>query len=293
MKRKIAFAIISILIASILFDIIIKELVGFIPWWLTLIKFMILLGANILCIFAKSLRTFLKYTAILTVIILSTIFTDFISATPLWKSAFDTNSFVGNFGSVILLKFIGIIPVIFLLLFMFKPTKEFYLSKGDLSIKAEKISWLGISKDSISWSKLSIISAVLISFGTILLTVFTVTDISAFKGIDKLIRYLPLIVLFALCNSFCEGFIFRNAILGTLKMALPKKYVILIAAIFFGIAHYYGAPSGVVGVAMSGILGWYMCRSMYETKGFVSSWIIHFMQDIVIFSTICILGNFI
>ncbi|OJF91545.1 CPBP family intramembrane glutamic endopeptidase [Alkalibacterium sp. 20] len=85
---------------------------------------------------------------------------------------------------------------------------------------------------------------------------------------------------------------FRSAILGSLKNVLPKSQAIFIAAMIFGIAHFYGAPSGIVGVVMSVLLGWYLSRSMYETKGFASSWIIHFMQDVVIFSTIFLLGNF-
>ena len=74
--------------------------------------------------------------------------------------------------------------------------------------------------------------------------------------------------------------------MGPLREVLSKNHVVLISAAFFGLAHYYGAPSGIVGVAMSTLLGWYMCTSMYETNGFVSAWVIHFMQDVVIFSTI-------
>jgi hypothetical protein len=96
----------------------------------------------------------------------------------------------------------------------------------------------------------------------------------------------------ALLNSFCEGVQYRSAVLGALKDILPKDQQVLIAAIFFGIGHFYGAPSGVVGVFMSGLLGWFLCRSMVETRGFVASWLIHFMQDIVIFSTIVLLGGF-
>lgn len=66
----------------------------------------------------------------------------------------------------------------------------------------------------------------------------------------------------------------------------------MVAAAFFVVAHYYGAPGGIIGVIMSGVLGWYMCRSMYETRGFVAAWIIHFSQDVVIFSTIAVLGGF-
>lgn len=292
MKRKIAFAIIFVLIASILFDIIITKLLGYKPAWLAFTKLLILAGASIIFIFVKDYKQFSKYTLVLATIVASQIITDFLSTTSLWNSFFSINTFIGTFSNQISLKVIRSVMIIGVLLFTLKSPKRFYLCKGNLSVKADKISWLGIDKGRISWGKLSLISAIAISVGTILLIVITVTGISAPKSISKLLLNLPVIVLFALTNSFCEGIIFRTAILGTLRAILPKKHIIIIAAIFFGIAHYYGAPSGVVGVFMSGLLGWYMCRSMYETNGFLSSWIIHFMQDVVIFSSIFLFGGY-
>ena len=292
MKKKIGFAIILVLITSIFFEIILNNVISYVPDWLPYVKFTILMAAGIMCIFIKDFKQFWKFTIILAAITVVQVATAFITKTSFWNSIFDHNTFAGNFGGAILLKFISILPIVGVLLFTMKSTREFYLCKGDLSIKAERISWLGINKDSISWGKLSLISGMLISFGTILLTIITVTGISAPKGLDKLLNYLPLIMIFAFVNSFCEGVLFRSAVLGTLKDVLPKKYLLLIAAVFFGIGHYYGVPSGIIGAVMSSILGWYMCRSMYETKGFVSSWIIHFMQDAVIFSSICLLGSF-
>ncbi len=55
----------------------------------------------------------------------------------------------------------------------------------------------------------------------------------------------------------------------------------LIAVAFLRLAHFYGASSGVVGVVM------------YETDGLVAPWIIHFMQDVVIFATLFLLTAFI
>jgi membrane protease YdiL (CAAX protease family) len=233
-----------------------------------------------------------KYSLVLGVIISTEILTKIISSSSFWKETFDANSFIGSFGGSILLKFFGVLPVIGILILLFRSPAEVYITKGDLSVKAEEIKWLGIKKNWISWGKLSIISAGLISTGTILLTVLTVTGTNANFNIDNLMKYLPFVIIFAFFNSFCEGIVFRSAILGSLRDVLPKNQLIATAAILFGIAHYYGAPSGIVGVAMSGLLGWYMSRSMYETKGFVSSWIIHFMQDVVIFSTILLLGSY-
>jgi membrane protease YdiL (CAAX protease family) len=291
LRNKIIYAFIFTIIASVLPDIIIRQVAGELPGWINLAKFIILAAAGVLCLFIKEIRELFKFICILAAAIAVQMGSNLITETSFWKSSFDLTSFTQNIGSNILLKFISMVPIILLLFILLKSAKEFYLCKGDLSVKATKIAWLGINDDSISWGKLALISAVLISLGTTLLTIFTATGISVSSGTDKLLRYVPFIVLFAAANSFCEGVLYRSAVMGTLKGALPKKYVILIAAIFFGIPHYYGVPSGVVGAVMSCVLGWYMCRSMYETKGFAASWLIHFMQDTVVFSTLCLLTN--
>jgi len=279
------------LIASILPEVIFREWIGSVPVDLPLVKLIILFLAGILSQYLKR-NKITKYVLVLGIIILAEILTKYIFLSSFWQKTFDINSFIGNFGGSIILKIIGIIPVVGILLTLFKSPTAVYLTKGDLSIKADEIKWLSIKKDMISWGKLAIISSICISLGTILLTIFTVTGTSINLNIDNLIKYFPFVVILAILNSFCEGIVFRSAILGSLKNVLPKNQAIFIAAMIFGIAHYYGAPSGIVGVAMSSILGWYLCRSMYETKGFVSSWIIHFMQDVVIFATILLLGNF-
>ena len=81
------------------------------------------------------------------------------------------------------------------------------------------------------------------STGTVLLTIFTVTGISARINTDNLIKYIPFVVIFVLL--LCEGIVYRSAILGSLKTFCPNQLMI-IAAMIFGIAHYYGAPSGIV-----------------------------------------------
>jgi membrane protease YdiL (CAAX protease family) len=279
------------LIVSILPEIIFREWIGSVPAFLSFVKLIVLFLAYILFRYLKN-SNISKYTIVLGVIILVEILTKLTTSSSIWQETFDMNSFVGNFGGSILLKLIGIIPVLAVLIALFKSPAEVYISKGDLSIKADEIKWLGIRKHMISWRKLAIISALCISTGTVLLTIFTVTGTSARINTDNLIKYIPFVVIFALLNSLCEGIVYRSAILGSLKNVLPKNQLMIIAAMIFGIAHYYGAPSGIVGVIMSFLLGWYLCRSMYETKGFVSSWIIHFMQDIVIFATILLLGNY-
>jgi hypothetical protein len=52
----------------------------------------------------------------------------------------------------------------------------------------------------------------------------------------------------------------------------------------FGIGHFYGIPYGVIGVLMAGFLGWWLGKSMLETRGLWWAWFIHFVQDVWIFA---------
>jgi len=292
MIKKVIIPVVLVLIASIAIDIILQQTIGYVPAELARIKILALACIYFISFFSQKLRPLSGFLLILLAILTINMLTGFIQTTSFWKSTFNTASFAGNFGSSILLKIIGILPILAVLFLIFRSRSEFYLCIGDLKQKASRINWLGIKENQITWGKLAIISGLLISLGTILLTIITVTNVSEIKGLGNWLSYLPLILVLALANSFCEGLIFRSAIMATLKDELPKNQLVLIAALFFGISHYYGAPGGPLGVIMSGLLGWYMCRSMYETKGFVSSWMIHAMQDVVIFSTIFLLGNF-
>jgi hypothetical protein len=57
----------------------------------------------------------------------------------------------------------------------------------------------------------------------------------------------------------------------------------MMSAVYFGLAHYYGIPSGAIGVVMVGFLGWLPCRSVLDTKGVAGAFAMQFVQDIWIF----------
>src|ERR1017187_4717859 len=83
---------------------------------------------------------------------------------------------------------------------------------------------------------------------------------------------------------FFEEVSFRSALLGPLREAVDQRQAVLLTAAFFGIAHYYGLP----GVVMAGFLGWFLGKSMTETKGLFWPWFIHFLQDVIVFSFMAI-----
>lgn len=51
----------------------------------------------------------------------------------------------------------------------------------------------------------------------------------------------------------------------------------------FGGFHYCDTPGGIPGTLMAGFIGWVLPRSISETRSFVRAWIIHGVQDVVIF----------
>ena len=64
---------------------------------------------------------------------------------------------------------------------------------------------------------------------------------------------------------------------------LGANELILLSAIIFGLVHFGGMPHGIIGMLMAGFLGWFLAKSIVETEGIFWAWLIHFIQDIVIY----------
>lgn len=95
---------------------------------------------------------------------------------------------------------------------------------------------------------------------------------------------------FAVANSFTEEIIYRFAVTGVfLQNSLPAANAAIASGVLFGGVHYFGTPGGVPGVLLAGFLGWLLSKSIAETRGFGWAWLIHFVQDVVIF--VAILGT--
>lgn len=111
--------------------------------------------------------------------------------------------------------------------------------------------------------------------------------LQAFRGNSiarENLRFLPWILIFALSNSFVEEMITRFAVVTSLNGLISPTAIYLISAAIFGLVHYFGTPGGIPGVLMAGFLGWFAAKSIGETGGFFWAWLIHFLQDVVIFA---------
>jgi len=226
------------------------------------------------------LKNLQKYTIVLFALFMLEYGASWFSGTYQWKHLFAKNDFITNLFSQQILRLVIALLLVGLLLLIQKRFSAFYLVKGDMSATAAPIPLLMSRPE--SWKKLALILALCISGGTLLFLV--IGGSSPFSSFIKVLPLLPAILLLALMNSFSEEMSYRASLLSVLFVPLGKSQSLLLTGVFFGMAHYYGVPYGILGVIMASILGWFLGKSMLETRGFAWAWIIHFLQDLLIFT---------
>ncbi|SFU07426.1 CAAX protease self-immunity [Geodermatophilus amargosae] len=133
-----------------------------------------------------------------------------------------------------------------------------------------------------TWRRLGTFWAVGITVGTATAMWFALG--SQLDDVCVLLWSLPAIAVLAATNTVNEEFGYRNVPLAVLPPVLGPRAAVAATGLLFGLAHYYGNPPGASGVALSAFLGVLLAKSMVETGGSKWAWIIHWLQDMVIFS---------
>jgi len=95
---------------------------------------------------------------------------------------------------------------------------------------------------------------------------------------------IPVILLMAAFNAFNEEFVFRAAPLSELREGVGKRQALFLMGAVFGISHFYGTPSGIPAVLMGVFLGWFLGKSMFETRGIGFAFTLHFILDVIVFT---------
>jgi len=163
--------------------------------------------------------------------------------------------------------------------------RDLFLCRGDLAAPAQPIPFLGLRKP-IPWTVFG--PALIVVFGVALPLFLYFTVHPDFTAGGRIVRFLPWILLVAALNAANEEFQFRNVLLAHLRNVVSPAEGVLLTAVLFGFGHYYGQPSGPIGVVMAGFAGWVWARSMIETRGFGWAFFIHMVQDIVILSFLAV-----
>jgi membrane protease YdiL (CAAX protease family) len=163
--------------------------------------------------------------------------------------------------------------------------RDLFLVRGDLSAPAQPIPFVGLRRP-IPWTVFG--PALLAVFGVALPIFLYFTVYPDFSDRGRILHCLPWLLLVAALNAANEEFQFRSVLLAHLRTIISPAEGAWLTAALFGLGHYYGQPSGPLGVVMAGVAGWFWARSMIETRGFVWAFFIHMVQDIVIFSFLAV-----
>lgn len=158
-----------------------------------------------------------------------------------------------------------------------------YFRVGDINAVAVPIKWLGIGPGT-HWKKLGSYLALILTSGTLLFMIIGLASQKAFQLTGTYFSLWPLAALFSVTNAWSEEIFTRFTIVMGFSGKIRPDLRYWISAAVFGIPHYFGMPGGIIGTLMAGFLGWLLAKSIYETKGIFWAWMIHFVQDVVIFS---------
>jgi membrane protease YdiL (CAAX protease family) len=160
--------------------------------------------------------------------------------------------------------------------------RELFLVRGDPQALAGP-TWLlpGLRKPR-PWNRVILL---FLPFFVVILVI--VLGLQVRPGASRMLRaliFLPATVIAAAINAIGEEFEYRSMLLSRLEPAFGPRQAIVMTFVFFGVQHYYGAPSGPFGVLLSAFLGWVMAKSMIETRGIVWAFFLHFVADFLIYT---------
>lgn len=273
-----------VLLASLLPDILMRETTGHAGAWLLWARLGVLASLIAGTLVIRAIRPLRGLFVVLGMFYVVSWAASIVIETVLWKQWFANVPFQVDMLGTQLLKLFAALVMIGTLFVIRRQRNAFFLTVGDLRAPAEPVRWLFDTP--VSWARLAPIAAVCIGLGT--LVFLLLAGVPAPNRIAAALPLLPLVLVFAALNAFSEQVTYRMAILATTHEVVGKRQALLLTAAYFGVAHFYGVPYGVIGVVMAGVLGWFLAKAMLETRGFFWPWFIHFCQDALIFTFLAI-----
>ncbi len=280
---------IAMLLASSLTQILWRVLAGAEPYWWTWLQSILLVALFALTSFRSALKPLYGFILILLLIhflgygnpALPWGLIPLIRTSPPWISWTSQASWPAANIALHLLRLTPALVVMGFLLLKGLRRSDFFLVRGEVDAPVEPSKLIGLKKSE-PWTRIGSIFVAVFCAGTLFSLLLT-----SHPSLDALIRALPLVpaaLLIAAVNAFNEEFTLRAAPLSQLLPAIGKQQALAVTTLFFGLGHFYGVPSGVLGVVLSSFLGWFLGKSLLETRGFFWAWLSHFCSDTFIFT---------
>lgn len=247
--------------------------------WFTVIESLLVLGAALLAVWIPSLRRLTRFLVAVALLNLAwSCISPALAALPSVLAVTDNASWGARLFLARTFTLSGAILVSLTLIGSGITRRDLFLCKGNLAAPAQPfgVSWMWLGP------------AFMLVFGLVLSGYLYLTVHPNFSVSERIIRTFPWSIAVATLNAASEEFQFRSVLLAHLRGVFRPAEMALLTAVFFGLGHYYGQPSGPLGVLMAGFAGWIWARSMIETRGGVWAFLIHFVQDIVIFAFLAV-----
>lgn len=159
-----------------------------------------------------------------------------------------------------------------------------YARPGDLNAPAGAVPWMGIRSGE-RWVQVGATLAFFVTASTAAYLYFNLIQPNGIT-LETLLSWVPLALALSASNAFIEEALTRFGVVVGLDGVVSPRTIALVSALIFGIPHVFGVPGGPVGAVMAGVLGWILARSVLETRGVFWAWLLHALQDVVIFATL-------
>jgi membrane protease YdiL (CAAX protease family) len=273
-----------VLLVSDLPNAIWQNLLGEPPAWLFWAKIGLLLVLILISLAWKPIQIGRPYFFLLLVLMLALWGMNWLMGTAAYNQWENRVGWVVAMAGFQLLKLAVTFIMIVVLLVMGRCWKDFFFSRGQLDAPIKSMnSEKNPRKRSISWGLLGLILGLCIAPLTLLF--FGLGNLPTSSILIKALPYFPAALFFAVTNAFSEEMQFRASLLGDLQKTIGSDQAIWLTATFFGFAHYFGgAPAGIPGVLIAGLLGALFAKCMLGSKGIIVPWFIHFCQNAVIYA---------
>jgi hypothetical protein len=258
------------LLVSTLPDIVWIKLAGSTPIWLTFAKMGLLLVLALTALIWRPIRPLRNYCMVLFAFFgLSELRPHINFTLPAVQAVFGSNVFDVRMQAEQTGKLAVAFAMIATLLVLGYKRRDFFLARGDLRAPIEPVPLLGFPKPD-PWPWFGLQWAIYIAAALAALQYLGLRPSGAM--LLKVVPILPSILFYAALNAFNEEITYRAPMLATLETVGGSKHALWMSAYFFGIAHYFGTPGGIVGGIASIFMGWILGKGMVETRGLFWSW---------------------
>ena len=269
-KSLIAIAWVATLLTSSLDVIVWKELTGVVPIWLPWIHAAGLITIFASTLFIRKLTSLRNFLVILLAIFLLGFgggwqwgLIPYLRETSIWINWEAQAPWVLSSLSTHMLRLTPALIILSFLLLGGRKRSDLFLVKGNIRAPVEPSRLLGMKKPE-PWTRIGTIFAAI--FASVTLIYLTISNPPSLSTIESALPLIPIAIVIAAVNAFNEEFTLRAAPLSELRNTVGKHQGLMITTLFFGIGHFYGVPSGILGVLLASFLGWFLGKSMLETK---------------------------